>query len=319
MADDAVVAIFTIDRDVHAYAVRHELNRRGVRCSLIEVDDLCARGDLSWSPTENVPSGVRDIQGRFVDVSQLRVIWWRRTGRRTRVPAGVSQDAAVHDLVTNDTRSALLGLVLQDFAGTWVSHPEATRRAENKLVQLQTARDVGMRIPRTLVSQDPEKIRAFAADLDDDVIVKVVRGTPLAPVLTGHLERHMLDDAATLRLSPAIYQERVPGGRHLRVCVFGKYVHTVMLESPHLDWRYPLDAKASVHELDDRTADMLRTILDRLGLRMGVIDLKLTADGEPVWLEVNPQGQFMFLDEMCDASLTQAFVDFLVEEAAVGC
>jgi hypothetical protein len=48
---------------------------------------------------------------------------------------------------------------------------------------------------------------------------------------------------------------------------------------------------------------------------MGIIDLKLTPDGEPVWLEVNPQGQFLFLDAFADLQLAAKFADYLVAQA----
>jgi hypothetical protein len=49
---------------------------------------------------------------------------------------------------------------------------------------------------------------------------------------------------------------------------------------------------------------------------MGIIDMKLDSDGRPVWLEVNPQGQFLFLEGMCrDLPLTQLFAEFLMREA----
>ena len=48
-----------------------------------------------------------------------------------------------------------------------------------------------------------------------------------------------------------------------------------------------------------------------LGLAMGVVDLKLDGDGEPVWLEVNPQGQFLFVEGLSGVPLTRALAEFL--------
>jgi glutathione synthase/RimK-type ligase-like ATP-grasp enzyme len=61
--------------------------------------------------------------------------------------------------------------------------------------------------------------------------------------------------------------------------------------------------------------DMVREALNRLGLEMGVIDLKETADGELVWLEVNPQGQFLFLEPLTKLNLADHFADYLVHAA----
>jgi hypothetical protein len=48
---------------------------------------------------------------------------------------------------------------------------------------------------------------------------------------------------------------------------------------------------------------------------MGVIDVKITPQGEFVWLEVNPQGQFLFLDAVTNLHLADHFADYLIEEA----
>ena len=66
----------------------------------------------------------------------------------------------------------------------------------------------------------------------------------------------------------------------------------------------------------ERLGDQLREVTTRLGLRMGVFDVKLRPGGEPVFLEVNPQGQFLFVEGMSDMPLGEAFADFVVGELA---
>ena len=55
--------------------------------------------------------------------------------------------------------------------------------------------------------------------------------------------------------------------------------------------------------------------MEILDLRMGVFDLKIDAQGEIVWLEVNPQGQFLFVEGMSDMKLAVACGDFLYRAA----
>jgi hypothetical protein len=59
----------------------------------------------------------------------------------------------------------------------------------------------------------------------------------------------------------------------------------------------------------------LRAILHELGLAMGIFDVKLTDDGEPVFLEVNAQGQFLFVEGLCGIPLADIFADFLHDQA----
>ena len=270
---------------------------------------------MSWSISEEVEAAtIRDVDGEEVAAGDLDAIWWRRLTGEPRLPNWL-EDEAARDLVERECRATLAGLVLTEFRGVWVSHPEATRLAENKLVQLSAARRAGCRLPRTLVSQDPAAVRRFCRELGYRVIVKTVAGTPKTPVMTGRVTPELLRSDASISLCPAIYQELVPGVRHLRVCCFGEEIRTALLETDRLDWRYPLDATVEPYELDDLAADRVREVVHDLGLRMGIVDMKLAGAGEPVWLEINPQGQFLFLEGMCELRLLNPFTDFLVGEA----
>jgi hypothetical protein len=299
--------------DFHAHAIRWALGKRNVDCSIVETDGLASMGGMSWSTGEEVEAGViRDVDGQEVVISALDAIWWRRLTGSPRLPDEL-EDEAARDLVERECRATLVGLVLTEFRGVWISHPEATRLAENKLVQLQAARRSGLRLPRTLVSQDPAVVRRFCEELGFQVVVKTVAGTPKTPVMAGRVTPEILR-AADVALCPAIYQELVTGTRHLRVCCFGGEIHTARLETQALDWRYPLDARVEPYALDDHTADCVRRLVRSLGLKMGIADMKLGPDGAPVWLELNPQGQFLFLEGMCDLPLTNPFADFLLRQ-----
>src|SRR5438270_9611 len=77
------------------------------------------------------------------------------------------------------------------------------------------------------------------------------------------------------------------------------------------DWRHPLDADIEPYALSMEVRDALLGILAEFGLQMGIFDLKLTNDGEPVWLELNPQGQFLFVEAMGGGDLMTPFVRFV--------
>jgi hypothetical protein len=147
------------------------------------------------------------------------------------------------------------------------------------------------------------------------VVVKPVHGTHLAHLLTQPVTETLLDADAALQLAPAIYQERIPGSRHLRVQCFGGEVYAAQLESADLDWRGNLDIPCTVVELDGQLTARLQVVLRVLDLQMGIFDLKLTDDGDVVWLEVNPQGQFLFVEGLTGQDLTAAFAAFLRREA----
>ncbi|GII55558.1 ATP-grasp ribosomal peptide maturase [Planotetraspora thailandica] len=309
------IAVVTHERDLHAHAVKAEMERRlPASVHIFETDHFGDGPGLSWSPQGLTEPVFPDAEGTRVDLRELDAVWFRRLGN-TRTSANPEvTDPAHRELIDTDTRAAALGMLLTDFRGRWIDRPSSIWDAQNKVAQLRLAHELGVRIPETLVSQSPERIREFCG-ARPNAIVKAVQGVMQAPAGTITVGQELLADDAAMRLCPAIYQEFVPGRRHVRVQVFGDRVLAALLESDDLDWRPNLNIPAAEHTLPDAIEGALRAILRRLGLTMGVFDLKLTDEGEYVWLELNPQGQWLFVEGMTGLPLIDAFTGFLYGEA----
>lgn len=314
------VAIVTLAGDLHAYVIRRQLQEaHGVDVAIIASDSLSAAGGLTWTNTR-FDSEAPDLalpteDGGSVAIRDLDLVWWRRCHGKPTVPDAVT-DPQLRKLVVKDNRAALRGTLLSAFTGTWISDPYATERAQNKLLQLTVAREVGLTVPRTLVSTDPTAVRDFTRAHGGTVIAKTLTGLLGTSLQAGRVTIDSLGDDDEITVSATVYQEEVPGTDHLRVMVFGDAVHTARIRSRELDWRLANDMEVEPVPMDPRLEDALREVTRRLGLRMGVFDLKVRPDGHPVFLEVNPQGQFLFVEGMSDMPLGEAFAQFVVDELA---
>jgi hypothetical protein len=95
--------------------------------------------------------------------------------------------------------------------------------------------------------------------------------------------------------------------------------YTALVHSPQLSsWIRPtcrtnLNVPIEIWPVPSSVHKLCRRVLDSLELEMGIIDLKETPDGELVWLEVNPQGQFLFWEPICDLKIGDIFVEYLLE------
>lgn len=311
------MAIVTFEGDIHAYLVQEAMARSyGIDVAIVAVDRIPAAGGLTWHGDGVGPVTLPTEDGTTVDVTKLRLVWWRRSEGRTEVPDTVASPA-MRKLVGKDSVSALRGALLAAFIGTWISDPYATQRAQNKLLQLRIAREIGLTVPRTLVSSDPAQIREFTRAQGGTVIAKTLTGMPGMALEAGRVRLDSLTNDDELALSPTIYQQEIAGEDHLRVMVFGDRVHAARISSAALDWRLANDLAIEPVEIDQGLQLALRLVVDRLGLRMGVFDLKVTPAGQPVFLEVNPQGQFLFVEGMSDMPLTDAFTSFAANELAL--
>jgi glutathione synthase/RimK-type ligase-like ATP-grasp enzyme len=308
------IAIVSFSDDFHALVIQKELEEKyGVACGIVETDRICGGAGLTWSNIGGYPPTVETTDG-CLDLRTVDLVWWRRFNGPPQIPAEIT-DPVHLDLIINDCRGAVLGLFLNEFQGVWISDPQATRRAENKLVQLRAAQRAGFRIPQTLVSQNPEQIRRFCRSLGNRAVVKAVSGTIKGPILTTQVNEALLECDASLQLCPAIYQELIVGARHVRANCFGDDVYAALIKSEDLDWRPNLNVPVKPFELSESIKVSLRKTLKDLGLKMGIVDLKLDRQGKPFWLEVNPQGQFLFIEGLCGLKLTSAFGGFLRSEA----
>ncbi len=313
-ATDATVVIVSRSADAHASAVRDELVARGARCIILDGRTVMSgHAPLSCEPGGTIAVACNGDAGEL-DAKDVDVIWYRRECAPAEAPDAVI-DADVQRVAASATRLALRRFADRATHARLVSSPSATVAAEDKLAQLDGAAAVGLRLPRTLVSNDPGRIRAFCDELGGTVLAKPL-GAQFGFTIATATRADLGDDAA-LAVCPSIYQEIVPGDRHLRICVFGERTVTVALDSPELDWRFEATLPASAVHLPERVARKLRELLEHLDLRMGIIDMKVDRHGgDPYFFEINPQGQFLFLEAFLPGlGLAGTFADFLMDEA----
>jgi hypothetical protein len=305
------IAICSLAGDLHALRVWEKLfTRHSVACDLIETD-RCVGLNLHWDDRQR-GAAVVPCRGGVTRVDGLDLIWWRRVNRPQihRDP----MEAAAGELVDRSWQAATLGVLQTTFRGVWVSAPKETTAAENKLLQLDLAREIGLSVPETLVTTDAAAVRSFVAEFHGNVVVKSLKDVLNQQYGTLAVSEDMLKHESAIRMAPSIWQRRISGTRHLRVCVFGSRVITALLSSDMLDWRLDPAFRAAPYTLDAKVSEQLGDMLTRLGLRMGVFDFKLDEYGIPWWLELNPQGQFLFLERVGPFDLLTPFCEFLVEE-----
>ena len=215
---DPRIGIITYGDDPHGHLIKKKIEEQhGVWCCLIPSDELVLRGGLTWSSQREAPALLPTIDGQTVDVRTLNAQWYRRTALKQTLPEGADADYELH--IIRSTERVLEGILLNACQGRWVSHPIATRLAENKLVQLRAAQHAGLRIPATLVSQDPAHIRRFCAAHPGAIIKPVAtpRGIELAS--TAVVSQELLDNEEVLALDtvdlPGMHPGHAPPA-HLR-------------------------------------------------------------------------------------------------------
>ena len=121
-----------------------------------------------------------------------------------------------------------------------------------------------------------------------------------------------------VRFAPVIFQEYIPATVDLRITIVGEKVFAAEIHSQQTDYVYDFRmamdrADIRPHELPDTLEKELLTLMDAFGLVYGAVDMRLTPDGQYVFLEVNPAGQWLFIEARTQQPITQALCDYMVD------
>lgn len=250
-------------------------------------------------------------------------VWQRHLGAPT---PGDDLDPEFVPGCRAESFAALMGFLDGLHRARWIDPPDAVRAAENKLRQLRLARAAGLVVPRTLVSNDPARVRAFFKEEEArGVVAKML--TPLSTgmggtdffVHTHAVTAEHIEDLDGLRYSPMVFQARIPKVRELRVayvagrCLVGA-IDTRGVAEAQVDWRRapPGSVGWQRDALPAPVADALRGLMTSLGLRFGAVDLIVTPEGGHVFLEVNPCGEWGMLERDLDLPISSAIADALL-------
>lgn len=312
-----MIFILSIFQDLHALTVQRHVREAGrTECHVIECDRIAQRDFMGYGVNYLIGNRILTSEGFHVSLCDSDVVWLRTASSHQILDFPV-EDEGAKVIIDSDSVGGLTGLLASHFHGKWISTREATYRAADKIGQLQAAHESGFRVPRTLVSQSRDDVVALYESCAGAIIVKTIVGAPGPLLQTVKLDNPAASDAATFAAAPAIYQEYIQGCDHLRLNCFGDRSFAALIRTDDLDWRVNLNVPITSYPVPPSLHHRVRTVLDRLGLEMGIVDLKLTPGGEPVWLEVNPQGQFLFLDALTDLHLAERFTDYLIDEHAI--
>ena len=320
MTSSSFVLVVSTIADVATDDVIRRLAAASIPHHRINTEDFPFSRSLTLAYGEK-RQGWLELDGQAIPLPSA--IWYRRL-RSAAKPEGLDQ--GIYQFCLNESRSALLGGI----AGVrtrWLSHPASIWQAEHKPYQLAVASELGFHVPRTVITNNPLAIRRAAADFGR-MIVKPTRnghilyGEVEHAVFTSELLSVHLEDLQGAELSPAIYQELVPKRFDIRVTIVGTRIFAARIDSQSdpdasIDWRHTANPKLPHYQVTRPQAlqEALLRLMARLGLNFAAIDLVETPEGDYVFLEVNPNGQWLWLDDMLNFGISQAVADWLVSEA----
>jgi glutathione synthase/RimK-type ligase-like ATP-grasp enzyme len=266
------------------------------------------------------------INGDSIELNSIDAVWYRRPERPEA--SSTCEDVGVRQYIGEESIT-LFDNIWETLDCLFIpAKPHLIRRAELKLLQFKVAREVNFEIPQTLTGNDTGSFMEFYRDYNGRVITKTL-GSALSKFFrdtydnqfiryTEVVTKRSLAYAKAIRLCPLVFQAYIPKKIELRITVVGEQVFAAEIhsqESRHSrhDWRrYDLNSTPHYpHNLPNEVADSCISLVKRLGLCYGAIDMILTPDGRYVFLEINPNGQYLWIEQLTGLPISDAICDML--------
>ncbi len=321
-----MVLIITNKADPHADVVLEKLEGRGVRVIRFNTEDFPRDIACTWKiGSEGVDGSLEFPLNRQVWLSQVKSCWYRRPDTLV-IDSKISQVEA-RKLALEESETFLKNLWVYLSDRFWIGYPHKLRQAESKIFNLKLASELGFYIPKTLVTNQPEEAKRFFEECQGNLINKVLgRGQveyfkDYFFVYTHRITAGDLDHLNEIAYAPCLFQEYIPKRIEIRVTVVGSRVFACEIHSQENqrtvdDWRHYnfddlKDVKHLVHELPLEIQDKCLRMVNHFGLNFATFDLVLTPDGKYVFLEMNPNGQWLWIEDLTGLPISEAITDLL--------
>jgi hypothetical protein len=239
---------------------------------------------------------------------EIEAVWLRRPGRIDLTHV-VSEEHL--EFALREWRDSFWGW-LDSLPARFISPLVAQERA-TKPLQLQLANEIGLRTPATCITNCVHEFSEFVAKFDGRVVHKSLTQPKSMLMDTRAWSPSDSQFLSELPLVPTMVQERIFGPEDVRLTVIGKEVFAAKMRTPMdvVDSRLVKELPYEPWSIPAGVAEKILRLMDRLGLAFGTVDLKMSEDGDLVFLEVNPQGQFICIEIITGLPLLHSFATFL--------
>jgi glutathione synthase/RimK-type ligase-like ATP-grasp enzyme len=319
-----MILILTEPDDSHADHVAQKLRERETDFVRFNHADFPSKAQISlaYPVTGQVQYTLRAGE-EAIDLNCVKAAWYRR-------PQSPVSHKGILDKPSRDYVEAESTTFLQDIWNSldclWVPAPHSVfLRAQFKASQLKVAGDLGFELPPTLFTNSPADFLDFYRQHNGNIVSKLA-GFSFHRLLGNTFSRYTeviskrdVGYAHTVRYCPIIFQAYVPKRVEVRITVVGREIFAAEIHSQashhtRHDWRrYDFfETPYLTHELPHDVGQRCVQLVERLGLCYGAIDMVLTPDGRYVFLELNPNGQYLWVEEATGLPISEAICELLI-------
>jgi len=288
----------------------------------LNTEDICQSVDfeLGIDQDQFIGSFVTNI--RSIDFKDIKSVFYRRP----ELPELPGLNEIHRNFIRGEIAAFINWLWVALRGRFWMNRPNQLRIADSKIDQLYVAPSFGFEIPRTIITNKEEKVREFYKQCEGRMINKVLSNGLVMKenvpyhVYTNRVTESILNKLGAVSMVPCLFQERIEKKFELRITVVGRKIYASEIHSqlsPRTkdDWRrYDLDnTPHKIHTLPKRVEKSCLKLMDYYNLAYGAIDMIVTPDDRYVFLEINPNGQWLWIEYLTKMPISKEIATILAK------
>lgn len=310
-----MILVLTNSKDATADYLCNLLSNRGGNFLRINTDTIARSVRLRYA---------KDIElwqnGRPISPKDISAVWLRRPEPIVCGPASSPESGHCSE----EWAEALEGFLAPIPFERWVNHPTANARAGHKIDQLAQARQLGLSVPKTIVTQDADELRAFYEQCQRRIIVKPLSSGYIERlsarddtlIYTNRVGRSQLTRRQLLGRCPTLFQEEIVKSTDVRVCIIDGKFYSVALAATDEHGAQRVDVRRNnMRDVDykaltlpARIKRLTKTLVESYRLRFAAVDYVVDMNGDWFFLEINPNGQWAWLDLEAGTSIGKGLI-----------
>ena len=302
-----MIIILGKEDEAHASHVANALKAKNENYTFLDTSKYPMEILIDWKADEQ-NSGKITIDNKKINLSDIKSVYWRNF---SDVKYEIFEDGENTEflsyMIERERRSALHSL-FYSLDINWVNSMNAFDLHKKKAYLTNLFKKNGIRVPKTLITNDKEALVKFYEENNKKIIYKPVLGGAYTQRIT---EENLTEEYLnTLKISPVQFQECVEGV-DIRVYAFKNTLYSAMIEASTIDFREDSNSKLIQVELPQKIKDDCIKMMKLADLKYSGIDIRLTPQGEYVFIEANPAPMFIHAENVTGFPLTEELVKLL--------
>jgi len=314
------ILLITNKGDITTDFVVKELTKAKASFYRLNTEDFLSKFFLNFNFHKNEFTLFDNERKIEIDLLKIKSVYYRRPILPSKTTNNLTRGEEI--FIINEITNYLEGLYKILKNAFWISPVFAIREAESKIHQLQVAKELGFNIPPSLITTDYKITEEFITEFKS--IIK--------PIKTGFIEDEgnekiifttLFDDNSQLeriQTCPTYFQKFINKTSDIRVTVIGNKVFAAQILSQEydetkIDWRKAERIKLQYEkiELSSTLSDLCIKLTKKLGLNFGAIDFVKDENGGFLFLEINPNGQWAWIEKQLDYNLSYEISKLLID------